>query len=179
MKIRCLSLVVASLFMSSLSVHAADKKAKAKDKKAEASAAECAITVEGTDQMQYQQAGKKLESITVPTNCPQHMFTVTLKHVGKLPKQVMGHNFVLTATSDAKAVNDEAVKLGPSKDYLVDMKVEPFKSKVLASATKLLAGGESEDIKIDTSHLKKGADYTFFCTFPGHFTMMQGKLIAK
>lgn len=179
MKKRCLGLVLVSLFMNSLPINAAEKKAKEKKPAAEASAADCALIIEGTDQMQYQVGGKPLKTMTVPTNCPQHTFTVTLKHVGKLPKQVMGHNFVVSATSDAKSINDEAVKLGPSKDYLVDMKLEPFKTKVIATAMKLLAGGESEDIKIDTSRLKKGGDYTFFCTFPGHFTMMQGKLEVK
>ena len=134
----------------------------------------CDLNIEATDQMQYQVDGKKLESITIPAKCPH--FTVNLKHGGKLPKQVMGHNFVLTASKDASDVYNEAVRLGPDKDYLPNRNAAPFKGKVLAAGDRLLAGGESEVIKIQSSALKKGGDYTFFCTFPGHFGMMQGKL---
>ncbi|MBP6218754.1 MAG: azurin [Oligoflexales bacterium] len=143
------------------------------------SAAECSIVVEGTDSMQYQQNGKKLETITAPSNCPNNAFTVTLKHVGKLAKQIMGHNLVVTASGDAATINTEAMKLGPTKNYLADVTVEPFKTKVLATAMKLLGGGESEDIKVDMTRFKKGGDYTFFCTFPGHFSMMQGKFVVR
>lgn len=137
-------------------------------------AEKCELSIDATDSMQYQVDGKKLEKIEVPSKCK--IFKVSMKHTGKLQKQVMGHNFVLTLTKDAMTVNSEAMKLGPSKDYLPDMKVEPFKSKVIVSADKLIGAGESVIVNIDPKKLKKKEDYTFFCTFPGHFAMMQGKL---
>jgi azurin len=91
----------------------------------------------------------------------------------------MGHNFVLTTAGDAEKVNSAAMAQGPAKDYLPDMNIEPFKTKVIALSHKLLSGGDSEDVKIETKSLKKGGDYKFFCTFPGHFAMMSGKLIVK
>jgi azurin len=153
------------------------QKAKPAAKPESKSAAKCDLAIEGTDQMQYQIDGKAITSIDVPSACK--VFTVTLKHVGKLPKQVMGHNFVVTASSNAETVNSEATKQGPDKGYLPNMAVEPFKSKVIATGDRLLGGGESEEIRIDTKKLKKGGDYSYFCTFPGHFGMMKGKLNVK
>jgi len=34
-------------------------------------------------------------------------------------------------------------------------------------------------IKFDASKLTVGGDYTFFCSFPGHFVLMNGKLIVE
>jgi azurin len=34
-------------------------------------------------------------------------------------------------------------------------------------------------VKFDTSKLEAGGDYSFFCTFPGHISMMKGKVIVK
>jgi azurin len=38
-----------------------------------------------------------------------------------------------------------------------------------------VGGGESDTITFDFSKLEVGGDYTFFCSFVGHFAMMQGK----
>ncbi|WP_198675019.1 plastocyanin/azurin family copper-binding protein [Aliidiomarina taiwanensis] len=51
-------------------------------------------------------------------------------------------------------------------------------SKVIA-ATKIIGGGESTTITFSTSGLEKGGDYTFFCSFPGHWAIMQGKFIVN
>ena len=52
-------------------------------------AAGCDVAIEANDAMQFNKP-----SIAVPASCKQ--FTVNLKHVGKLPKAAMGHNWVLT-----------------------------------------------------------------------------------
>jgi azurin len=43
--------------------------------------------------------------------------------------------------------------------------------------TKVVGGGESTSVKFPVSKLTKGGDYTFFCSFPGHYGLMKGKLI--
>ena len=168
-------LVLASL---SLGVHAWGAGPKGKPAASKA-ADKCHTVIEGTDQMQYQQDGKKLETLTVPAECEGKVFTVTLKHTGKLPKQAMGHNFVVSETKDMADIVAEAMKLGPTKNYLPDPKVAPFEGKVLAAGDKLLGGGESEDIKIDMKAFKKGGDYSFFCTFVGHSALMKGKFVVQ
>lgn len=176
-----LSLVLIAGLSLSAHVFAADAKkpeAKKEVKKEEATV-KCDVVLEGTDMMSYQMNGAKATDINVPSGCKT--FTVMLKHVGKLPKTAMGHNFVLTKAADADAINAEAMKQGPTKDYLVDMKKEPAKSKVIAMSSKLLSGGESENIKVEIEKHKmtKGGDYTFFCTFLGHYANMKGKFILN
>ena len=130
---------------------------------APAMATYCAITVEGNDQMQF-----NVKSIEVPKSCKN--YTVTLKHVGKMPKSSMGHNFVLSTTADATAVAADGMKAGAGADY-----VKAGDTRVIAH-TKVVGGGESTSVSIDVSKLKAGGDYTYFCSFPGHSFIMKGTL---
>src|SRR5258705_3082722 len=60
-------------------------------------AEECHVTVEGNDLMQYQE-----RQLTVPATCAE--VVVTLKHIGTLAANVMGHNWVLAKSADVVAV---------------------------------------------------------------------------
>ncbi len=133
---------------------------------APAFAADCSVQVEGNDAMQF-----NTKSITVPASCKS--FEVNFKHVGKLPKASMGHNWVLAKTADVDAVNKDGIAAGLANGYL-----KPGDARVIA-ATKLLGGGESDKVSIDVSKLKAGDAYTFFCTFPGHAALMKGTLQVK
>jgi azurin len=128
-------------------------------------AGECATEIEGNDAMKFNKA-----SITVPATCKE--FTVTLKHVGKLPKAAMGHNWVLTKAADEQAVVKEGAAAGAAKDYL------PGDDKIVAH-TKLVGGGESDSVTFPLSKLKAGEKYMYFCTFPGHAALMKGTLEVK
>ncbi len=130
---------------------------------APAMAADCAITVEGNDQMQF-----SVKNIEVPKSCKS--YTVTLKHVGKMPKSSMGHNLVLTTAADATATAADGMKAGAAADY-----VKAGDTRVIAH-TKVIGGGESTQVVIDVAKLKAGTDYTYFCSFPGHSFIMKGSL---
>ena len=130
---------------------------------APAMAADCAVTVEGNDQMQF-----NVKNIEVPKACKS--YTVTLKHVGKMPKSSMGHNIVLTSSADATGAAADGMKAGAANEY-----VKAGDARVLA-ASKVIGGGESTDMVIDVSKLKAGTDYTYFCSFPGHSFIMKGAL---
>jgi len=124
---------------------------------------QCSVTLHGTDQMTFD-----LQTITVPASCKQ--FKVTLKHPGTMPKNVMGHNWVLTRKDDLKAVADEGAKAGENNDY-----VQPGDARVLAH-TKLIGGNEQASVTLETKVLNKGDDYVFFCSYPFHATVMKGTL---
>lgn len=126
-------------------------------------AEDCAVTIEGTDLMTY-----NLSQIDVKKSCEK--FTVTLKHVGTLPKESMGHNWVLTKTEDYQAVAQEGTALGLEKNYVDEADV-----RVLAH-TKVIGGGEETSVTFDLSTLKDGQDYSYFCSFPGHYALMHGTL---
>ncbi len=130
-------------------------------------AAECSTTIEGNDAMQYNK-----KTITVPSTCKT--FAVTLKHTGKLPKTAMGHNWVLSHSTDEAAVVSDGMKAGAANSY-----EKPNDARVIAH-TKLIGGGESDTATIDVSKLKAGENYAYFCTFPGHAALMKGTLtLAK
>ena len=42
--------------------------------------------------------------------------------------------------------------------------------------TKIIGGGQSTTVRFSTKSLQKGAAYSFFCSFPGHFGLMRGTL---
>ena len=44
---------------------------------------------------------------------------------------------------------------------------------VIAS-TKIIGGGQSTTVTFSTAKLTKGGDYTYMCTFPGHYVIMKG-----
>jgi azurin len=119
----------------------------------------CDIKVEGSDAMSFNTKTMALAGCTD--------VKLTLKHTGKLPKAAMGHNIVVSAESEMKNVIADATKAGPGKDYT------PTSPAVIV-ATKLIGGGESTEVTFSTSKLKKGTKYKFYCTFPGHSTIMQG-----
>ncbi|MBB4821176.1 azurin [Pseudomonas alcaligenes] len=126
-------------------------------------AAECSVDVEGTDQMTF-----NTKEIKVSKSCKT--FTVNLKHVGKLPKNVMGHNWVLSKTADAQPLATEGMTAGVDKDYL-----KADDARIIAH-TKLIGGGETATTTIDVAKLAAGESYEFFCSFPGHVSMMKGTL---
>jgi len=120
------------------------------------------ITVEANDRMQFD-----TKEITVKSG---EEITLTLKHVGKLPVQAMGHNWVLL--KEDVVVKDFAMAAMKAKDngYL------PEDSDQIIASTKLLGGGESDTITFDAP--EKGT-YTFVCTFPGHYGIMQGTFVVE
>lgn len=124
------------------------------------------IELTGSDQMQY--STKTLEVTAGDT------VVLTFKHIGKLPKAAMGHNFVLLK-ADAK-IADFSMKAmkAVATDYIPDD--EDSKKQIIAH-TKLIGGGESDTI-IFTAPAEAGA-YPYLCSFPGHFAIMQGVLTVK
>jgi len=92
--------------------------------------------------------------------------TLTLTNVGKMPKESMGHNFVLLKDgTDLDKIEKESVN---APDHI------PADSAVIAH-TKLLGPGESDTIEFTVP----AGQYTYICTFPGHYKTMIGELTAQ
>lgn len=124
----------------------------------------CAFTVEANDMMQY-----NTRELSVPASCSE--IKVTLKHSGKLQAKVMGHDWVLARTSDVSAIVSAGMAAGPAHGYL------PTADRRVIAATPIVGGGESTTIQFGSSVLAEGTRYTFFCTAPGHATVMRGRFI--
>ena len=95
--------------------------------------------------------------------------TVNLKHLGQLPAESMGHNFVLLKKGvdlqqfALRAMNAAETEYIPSGDEVI-------------AYTKIIGGGESTSVTFDAP---EPGTYQFLCTFPGHFAMMQGTFIVS
>ena len=77
---------------------------------------DCAVTVESNDAMQF-----NTSNVVIPASCDE--FTVTLKHTGQLPKQSMGHNWVMTAKADGQAVATDGMSAGLDNNYIKHLKL--------------------------------------------------------
>lgn len=121
----------------------------------------CQLEISGNDQMQYDK-----QVLSVPASCKQ--VTVTLHHTGKLPREAMGHNWVLVSAADFNAVATSGTAAGLANDY-----VQPDDKRLLAH-TKTIGGGQTTSITFPTAVLKPGGDYRYLCTYPGHNALMRG-----
>lgn len=133
---------------------------------AQAQADDCNIAIDSTDAMKYDK-----NEIVVHKSCKE--FTIHLTHSGKLAKNVMGHNVVITRADDARAVATDGAGAGLDNQY-----VKPNDERIIAY-TSIIGGGEktSETFKVDK--LQEGVDYTFFCSFPGHLALMKGTVSLR
>lgn len=124
----------------------------------------CELTVDSDDSMRFAQG-----ELRVAADCRQ--VRLSLRHAGRVPARAMGHNWVLTRTADYRPVALAGARAGLAADY-----VPAGDARVLAH-TKIIGGGESTSITFPTAGLQRGGDYTFFCSFPGHWNVMRGKLV--
>jgi azurin len=129
-------------------------------------AAECKVTVDSTDQMSFD-----TKDISIDKSCKT--FTVDLKHSGSLPKNVMGHNWVLSKTADMQPIATDGLAAGIDKNYLKE-----GDARIIAH-TKIIGAGETDSVTFDVSKLAAGESYGFFCSFPGHISMMKGTVTLK
>ena len=129
-------------------------------------AAECKVTVDSTDQMSFD-----TKAIEIDKSCKT--FTVELKHSGSLPKNVMGHNWVLSKEADAQPIATDGLSAGIDKNYLKE-----GDARVIAH-TKVIGAGETDSVTFDVSKLDAAEKYQFFCSFPGHISMMKGSVTLK
>jgi azurin len=121
----------------------------------------CKVEISGNDAMQFDK-----KELAVAADCTD--VELTLKHSGKLAAGVMGHNWVLSKTADVAAVATDGIPGGLAGNYL-----KKGDARVLAH-TKVIGGGQSDTVTFSTSALKKGESYTYFCSFPGHSSIMKG-----
>jgi azurin len=118
------------------------------------------IVINSNDQMKFD-----LNEIKVKAG---EKIKLTLNHTGKLPKNAMGHNFVLLTKGTDIAKFATAAMNEKGNEYVPT-------SGVIAH-TKLIGGGESTTIEFTAP--SKGT-YDFICNFPGHYAMMKGKFIVE
>ena len=121
----------------------------------------CQQVIEGNDMLQF-----NLKEMVVSANCKE--ITVTLKHTGAMPANVMGHNWVLTNNTDFMPVAQAGGAAGIENNYV------PVGDQRVLAATTIIGGGQETSVTFSIDSLVVGDDYTFFCSFPGHYAIMKG-----
>ena len=126
-------------------------------------ASNCEIKIEGSDMMKYDVA-----EITLDTSCEQTK--ISLKHAGKLPINAMGHNVVIVEEKNLNKITQQInFSLGVEKGYLPE-------SEDIIYISEMVGGGNTTELEMDMSKLDKNKRYVFFCSFPGHWALMRGKI---
>ena len=121
------------------------------------------LSISGDDAMKFNKSELKVkEGQTVK---------LTLTHAGKLPKEAMGHNFVLLAQGVDPNEFGMAAMGAVETGYIPADQAD----NIIAN-TELIGGGESATIEFEAP--AKGS-YDFICSFPGHSALMKGKFIVE
>ena len=126
---------------------------------------ECTQVIEGNDLIQF-----NVSEIRVSADCDE--VTINLRHVGQLAANVMGHNWVLTTTADYMPLATVAATAGPP-EYL------PADDPRIIATTGMIGGGEETSVTFSLAGLEPGGEYTYFCSFPGHYVLMNGRFIIE
>ena len=120
------------------------------------------IVIIGNDAMQFNtkeikvKAGQKVK--------------LTLRHIGKLDVNVMGHNFVLLKQgTDLVAFGNKAATQ-KENNYI------PKDSDEVIAHTNIIGGGQVTSIEFGAP---EAGTYEFLCSFPGHYALMRGKFIVE
>ncbi|MBW3519295.1 plastocyanin/azurin family copper-binding protein [Flavobacterium sp. NKUCC04_CG] len=121
------------------------------------------VTISGDDAMKFDKT-----EIRVPVG---ETIILTLKHIGKMDKAIMGHNFVVLKTGVDIPAFAEKAAVAKETDYIP----ESEKNSIIAH-TKTIGGGESTTIEFK---ITEAGTYPFMCTFPAHYALMKGEIIAE
>ncbi len=121
----------------------------------------CDVNVEATAAMAF-----NVKEIAVAKTCKE--ITINLKNTGTMAKAMMGHNLVISKTSDMQAVISDGMSAGLANNY-----VKPNDARVIGFTT-VIGGGESTSVKFKLNNVKATESYSFFCSFPGHGAVMKG-----
>lgn len=116
------------------------------------------VTLNSNDMMQFDlNEINAIEGQTIVLN---------LVHTGTMPVTSMGHNFVLIT-------NDISISQFAKEAYKADdNEYIPVDGKHVIAHTKLIGGGESDEITFEAPAV---GVYDFLCSFPGHYSIMKGK----
>ncbi len=107
------------------------------------------------------------QELAVPASCKE--VTLTLHHTGKLPKDAMGHNWVLVK----HARSDRGGQRRHGRRARQQLRRSPATS-ACSRTPRSSAAGRRPASRSRPPALKTGGDYSYLCTFPGHNALMHG-----
>lgn len=124
-----------------------------------ANAKTCEFAVHATDDISYD-----VKDIKLAKDCT--IIKINFKHTGT----VLKHNWVLVKKSDLERIRKDGEVAGDAHNYL------PKGGGGVIAQSKLIEPGVVSAVEFPASQVKKGVDYVYFCSFPGHGATMKGTL---
>jgi azurin len=121
------------------------------------------IEITGNDQMKFSLA-------TMEAKAGEDL-KVVFTNVGTLPKEAMGHNWVLLKAGTDVTAFATAAMTAKATDYIP----AGMKDKVIANSAVL---GPKQKAEVVFKAPAAGT-YTYICSFPGHYMIMKGTLTVK
>lgn len=122
----------------------------------------CEINISAGDNLQFDKP-----IIEIKRSCSE--VTINFSHSGKLPANIMGHNWVLSDEADTQGIAQDGLGAGLNNNY-----IKSGDSRVLAH-TNVIGAGESSSVTFSLDNMTD-SEYTYFCSFPGHWSVMRGVL---
>ena len=123
------------------------------------------VVIVANDQMKY--------SVTKIEAQPGQTIHVQLKNEGTLPKEVMGHNWILLKAGNDVAAYAAAAVSAAKENY----QPKSLADQVLAFIPLL---GPKQHGEVTFTAPEKPGTYVYFCSFPAHFQAgMRGELVVK
>lgn len=95
---------------------------------------------------------------------------LVLRHVGELPENAMGHNFVLLKQGTDVVDFAQKAATATGNDYI------PEGTDRVIAKTEMIGGGEETTIEFQAP---EAGTYDFICSFPGHYVQMRGNFIVE
>jgi len=120
------------------------------------------VVISGNDLMQFDKSEIKVKA--------GQKVKLTLRHIGKLDINVMGHNVVILKNDVNPSEFAAMAATERDNGYI------PKDTQGIIAYTKLIGGGQVTTIEFDAPDV---GTYEFLCSFPGHFAMMRGEFIVE
>jgi azurin len=122
------------------------------------------VEITANDQMKF--------SVTSIEAKPGEELHVVLTNTGTLPKEAMGHNWVLLKQGSDPMAFSSAAASAKDQGYIPDN----LKDQIVAHIDLL---GPKQTGEVTFKAPDQPGDYPFLCSFPGHVAMMKGTLTVK
>ena len=126
----------------------------------------CSLDIEANGMMQF-----STDSIVIDSSCSS--YDINLKNTGTLDVALAGHNIVISKKNDFEYLTSI---VNPSNG--IDEGYLPKDGKVIYK-TKFLGPNETITLNIDPNKFSSNEEYTFWCSFLGHWGVMKGTLSVK
>ena len=121
------------------------------------------IEITANDLMKY--------SLTSITAKPGEAIKIVFTNAGTLPKEAMGHNWVLLKPGTDVMAFATAAASAKDTDY-----IPPSLKEQVVGHTPLLGPRKSAEVELKLA----AGEYPFLCTFPAHYAIgMKGMLVVK